>query len=289
MVSFLGGVITQEIIKYTGKFTPFNQWSWFEFEYLVRELNENEINREPLNSRYDEQISIFGQEIQQKLENLNIFLVGAGAAGCEYLKNFAMMGVSSITNNNKGGCLTLTDFDCIEISNLNRQFLFRKEDIGKTKSEVASKRIINMNPNFNCKVFNAKIGSENEHIFNDNFWEKQNIVFNAVDNKEARRYIDQKVTEFSLNSFDVGTLGTSATSSIFLNNSTLSYIELNPISKNDENTNNIGLCTIHAFPSTITHCIEISNLNRQFLFRKEDLGYKIRNSFKRNYKDESKF
>ena len=258
MVSFLGGVIAQEIIKYTGKFTPFNQWSWFEFEYLVRELNENEINREPLNSRYDEQISIFGQEIQQKLENLNIFLVGAGAAGCEYLKNFAMMGVSSITNNNKGGCLTLTDFDCIEISNLNRQFLFRKEDIGKTKSEVASKRIINMNPNFNCKVFNAKIGPENEHIFNDNFWEKQNIVFNAVDNKEARQYIDQKVTEFSLNSFDVGTLGTSATSSIFLNNSTLSYIELNPISKNDENTNNIGLCTIHAFPSTITHCIEWS-------------------------------
>ena len=115
-----------------------------------------------------------------------------------------------------------------------------------------------MNPNFNCKVFNAKIGPENEHIFNENFWEKQNIVFNAVDNKEARRYIDQKVTEFSLNSFDVGTLGTSATSSIFLNNSSLSYIELNPISKNDENTNNIGLCTIHAFPSTITHCIEWS-------------------------------
>ena len=139
MVSFLGGVITQEIIKYTGKFTPFNQWSWFEFEYLVRDLNENEINRKPLNSRYDEQISIFGQEIQQKLENLNIFLIGAGAAGCEYLKNFAMMGVSSIKNNNKGGCLTLTDFDCIEISNLNRQFLFRKEDLGKTKSEIASK------------------------------------------------------------------------------------------------------------------------------------------------------
>ena len=209
-----------------------------------------------MNSRYDEQISIFGQEIQQKLENLNIFLIGAGAAGCEYLKNFAMMGVSSIKNNNKGGCLTLTDFDCIEISNLNRQFLFRKEDLGKTKSEIASKEIIKMNPNFNCKVFNAKIGPENEHIFNENFWEKQNIVFNAVDNKEARRYIDQKVTEFSLNSFDVGTLGISATSSIFLNNSSLSYIELNPISKNDENTNNIGLCTIHAFPSTITHCIE---------------------------------
>jgi len=260
LVSFLGGVIAQEIIKYTGTFTPFNQWTWFEFEYLVRNLNEKEINREPINSRYDEQISIFGREIQKKLEELNLFLVGAGAAGCEYLKNFAMMGISSVNDqNNKNGNLTLTDFDTIEISNLNRQFLFRKEDIGKAKSEIAFKSIKEMNPNFNCKIFNARIGPENEHIFNDNFWEKQNIIFNAVDNKEARRYIDQKVTEFSLNSMDVGTLGTSANCSVFLNNSSLSYIELNPISENNENNNeNIGLCTIHGFPSTINHCIEWS-------------------------------
>ena len=79
LVSFLGGVIAQEIIKYTGRFTPFNQWSWFEFEYLVRDLKEKEINREPMNSRYDEQISIFGREIHKKLEELNLFLVGAGA------------------------------------------------------------------------------------------------------------------------------------------------------------------------------------------------------------------
>ena len=44
MVSFLGGVIAQEIIKYTGKFTPFNQWSWFEFEYLVRNLNHEKVD-----------------------------------------------------------------------------------------------------------------------------------------------------------------------------------------------------------------------------------------------------
>ena len=94
-----------------------------------------------------------------------------------------------------------------------------------------------MNSNFNCKVFNSIIGPENEYIFNDNFWkkEKQNIVFNAVDNKEARRYIVQKVTEFSLNSMDVGTLGTSVNCFVLLNNSSLWYIELNPISENTEN------------------------------------------------------
>ena len=77
-----------------------------------------------------------------------------------------------------------------------------------------------MNSNFNCKVFNAIIGPENEYIFNDNFWkkEKQNIAFNAVDNKGAWRYIVQKVTEFSLNSMDVGILGTSANCFVLLNN-----------------------------------------------------------------------
>lgn len=288
IVSFIGGVMAQEIIKYTGTFTPFNQWSWFEFEYLIRGLNDEKVNREPLNSRYDEQICIFGRDIQNKLQELNVFLVGAGAVGCEYLKNFAMMGISSSDeqNNMKKGSLTVTDFDCIEVSNLNRQFLFRKEDVGNTKSEVASKAVKEMNKNFNVKVFNARIGPENEHIFNDNFWKKQNIVFNAVDNKEGRRYIDQKVTEFSLNSIDAGTLGTSANCSIFLNNSTLSYTELNPISQNENNTNDIGLCTVHSFPSTITHCIEWSrdqfekyfSLNIKFLkkiFSGNEIEFKL--------------
>jgi ubiquitin-activating enzyme E1 len=48
-------------------------------------------------------------------------MVGAGALGCEYLKMFSLMGVSC----SKEGFLHVTDDDNIEISNLNRQFLFR--------------------------------------------------------------------------------------------------------------------------------------------------------------------
>ncbi len=47
--------------------------------------------------------------------------VGAGAIGCELLKNFAMMGVGCSTE----GAVYVTDMDIIEKSNLNRQFLFR--------------------------------------------------------------------------------------------------------------------------------------------------------------------
>ena len=47
--------------------------------------------------------------------------MGAGALGCELLKNMAMMGVGSSPE----GAVYVTDMDTIEKSNLNRQFLFR--------------------------------------------------------------------------------------------------------------------------------------------------------------------
>lgn len=52
--------------------------------------------------------------------------VGAGAIGCELLKNFALIGLGA----GGGGLVTVTDMDFIEKSNLNRQFLFRSQDIG---------------------------------------------------------------------------------------------------------------------------------------------------------------
>lgn len=55
---------------------------------------------------------------------LLLFQVGAGAIGCELLKNFAMMGLAS-----GDGEVIVTDMDTIEKSNLNRQFLFRPWDV----------------------------------------------------------------------------------------------------------------------------------------------------------------
>lgn len=50
--------------------------------------------------------------------------MGAGAIGCELLKNFAMIGLAS-----GEGEVIVTDMDTIEKSNLNRQFLFRPSDV----------------------------------------------------------------------------------------------------------------------------------------------------------------
>jgi ubiquitin-activating enzyme E1 len=42
--------------------------------------------------RYDDYIAVFGRELQEKMQQLSFFLVGAGAIGCEMIKNWAMMG-----------------------------------------------------------------------------------------------------------------------------------------------------------------------------------------------------
>ena len=124
--SFLGGIASQEIIKFTGKFTLINQWFWFEFFEILENLPEN-IDKSLKNIRYDVKIAIFSREMQNKIFDTNIFIVGAGALECEFMKNFALMGFAINENKN----VTVTDNDNIEISNLNRQFLFRKSDVGK--------------------------------------------------------------------------------------------------------------------------------------------------------------
>lgn len=264
ITSFLGGVVAQEALKLTGKFSPFNQWFEFEFNYLSKEYNkisvEKNINEE--NVRYKEQIEIFGQEVQDKLNSLNIFLIGAGAIGCEYLKNFAMMGVSS-----KEGTLTLTDFDKIELSNLNRQFLFRENNIGQFKSEVAKYYTKIMNNSLNIKDYKNIVSPETENIFTDSFWDKQDIIFNAVDNMKARFYISDKVSIHQKYHVDAGTLGVDSSSCFILKNLSSTYKEQNQNKKDNDGLIETGMCTVHSFPTSIKHCIQWARNEYEYIFK----------------------
>ena len=246
--SFLGGISAQEIVKITGKYKPIHQWIWFDFSETVENLDKN-IDRKLQNDRYDDQIAIYGNKIQEKLSNSNIFIIGAGALGCEFLKCFALIGVST----NKEKAVTITDNDNIEISNLNRQFLFKYNDISKSKSITACNASKEMNTNFNCNAMKARIGEENENIFKEKFWQNQDYIINAVDNLEARIYISEQSLIYKKILIDSGTLGTIANSQVIIPNKTIKYTE--PIKENIEQEA-IAMCTLRNFPTLITHCIE---------------------------------
>ena len=247
VTAFFGGLITQEIIKSTGQYTPINQWLFFDFFETMENIKEN-ADRSLKNSRYDDQIAIYGNEIQNKLEKTNFFMVGAGATGCEFLKNFAMMGVCS----EKDYKFIVTDNDNIEISNLSRQFLFKKKDVGKSKSEVAKDSVKLMNPDFNIESKQDLVSSETENIFNEDFWERNDFIIYAVDSISARKYIDTKVIMFEKCAIDSGTRGVDGRSQIIVPYETNTYTDEAPSS----NIRELPMCTLRLFPSKIEHCIE---------------------------------
>ena len=248
--SFFGGIIAQEIIKATGKYLPIDQWFISDFFECVENLNDDKTDRTLKNCRYDDQIAIFGNEIQEKIQKSNLFMVGSGATGCEFLKNFAMMGFCT----DKKSKFVVTDNDNIEMSNLSRQFLFNKNNVGQSKSITAAKTVKEMNPNFNVEGMQTKVCEETEKIFNERFWNKQNIVIYAVDSTEARKYIDNNVILYHKIGIDSGTKGTEAQSNIFIPYKTITYNDIAP----DTTEKTLPLCTLRHFPSLIEHCIEWS-------------------------------
>lgn len=88
----LGGIAAQEVMKAcSGKFMPVVQWMYFDALECLPENPQDNLSEaicQPINSRYDGQIAVFGSEFQTKLQNISYFLVGAGAIGCEMLKNW---------------------------------------------------------------------------------------------------------------------------------------------------------------------------------------------------------
>ena len=279
--SIIGGMLAQEVVKFTGKYTPINQWIWFDFFETVSLLDEN-IERKLEGTRYDDLISIYGNEIQKKLENLNIFIIGAGANGCEFLKNFSLMGISC-----SKGKITVTDNDLIEVSNLNRQFLYRKENIGNFKSKIACENAKKFNPNANVDYLQLMVSENTENIFNDDFWNKQDLIIFAVDSDEARNYIDNKCINNKLIGIDAGTLGTKGRVTLIVPDKTISLRERTQEKKIEVS---IPMCTLHHFPNTINHCLEYAKIKflevtNESIKNLKDYLSQIENEFRDNNKE----
>ncbi|XP_045831132.1 ubiquitin-activating enzyme E1 1-like [Trifolium pratense] len=247
MAAMFGGIVGQEVVKAcSGKFHPLFQFFYFDsVESLPTEpLHPNDLK--PINSRYDAQISVFGQKLQKKFEDAQVFVVGSGALGCEFLKNLALMGVSC----GGQGKLTVTDDDVIEKSNLSRQFLFRDWNIGQAKSTVAASAAASINPRLNIEALQNRVGTETENVFHDTFWENLSVVINALDNVNARLYVDQRCLYFQKPLLESGTLGAKCNTQMVIPHLTENYG-----ASRDPPEKQAPMCTVHSFPHNIDHCL----------------------------------
>ncbi|KAK1768423.1 NEDD8-activating enzyme E1 catalytic subunit [Phialemonium atrogriseum] len=185
------------------------------------------------------------------MDNMKILVIGAGGLGCEILKNLALSGFKDIH---------VIDMDTIDISNLNRQFLFRKADVGKFKAEVAASFVERRVKGVKITPHNCKIQD-----FDEDFYMQFQLVVCGLDSIEARRWInatlvnmvDPEVEDSYKPLIDGGTEGFKGQSRVVLPSVT-SCIECQLDMHAPRAA--VPLCTIATIPRQPEHCIEWAHI-----------------------------
>ena len=132
------------------------------------------------------------------LSDKKILIVGAGGLGCELLKLLVINGFKQIS---------IIDMDKIERSNLNRQFLFDHSSIGKYKSEIAIEKIKEYRQDSTLKI-NSYIGNiKDENKFGAKFYSNFDLILNALDNNDARYYINNICIKLNIPLINSGSEG----------------------------------------------------------------------------------
>ena len=134
---------------------------------------------------------------EERLLNSKILIIGAGGLGCELLKSLAFNGFKHID---------IIDMDQVDVSNLNRQFLFRKKDVGRYKSEVAAEYVRNrimgrFPPIKDAHGNEIKEGIEINHKtcyiqdLGDDYYKQFDLVIGGLDNINARFWMNNKLVK----------------------------------------------------------------------------------------------
>ncbi|RYC65756.1 hypothetical protein CHU98_g477 [Xylaria longipes] len=167
-----------------------------------------------------------------------VLMVGAGGIGCELLKNLVLTGFGEVH---------IVDLDTIDLSNLNRQFLFRHEHIKKSKAEIAKEAAQRFNPNVKIVAYHANI---KDAQFNLEWFKAFHLVFNALDNLEARRHVNRMCLAADVPLIESGTTGFNGQVQVIKKGVTACY---DCTAK--EVPKSFPVCTIRSTPSQPIHCI----------------------------------
>lgn len=183
--------------------------------------------------------AILGADLFGKIASSKILVVGAGGIGCELMKNLVLVGF---------GHVEVIDLDTIDLSNLNRQFLFQKVHIGKPKSLVAANTALQFNPLIDIKPHHSNVKDTSQ--FGWEYFEQFDVVCNALDNLDARRWVNKMCIMTGIPLVESGTTG-------FLG-------QVQPIARGlsecydcvtKPTPKTYPVCTIRSTPSTPIHCI----------------------------------
>ncbi|PSK59320.1 Ubiquitin-activating enzyme E1-like [Elsinoe australis] len=177
-------------------------------------------------------------QLHQQIQQSRILVVGAGGIGCELLKNLVTTGF---------GQIHIVDLDTIDLSNLNRQFLFRHSHIKKSKALVAKETAGKFNPNVTIEAYHANI---KDSQFNVQWFKSFEVVFNALDNLDARRHVNRMCVAAEVPLIESGTTGFNGQVQPIKPGVTQCY-DCTP----KEAPKSFPVCTIRSTPSQPIHCI----------------------------------
>jgi len=181
---------------------------------------------------------VFHDSLTKSISDSKILMVGAGGIGCELLKNIVLTGFKDIE---------IIDLDTIDVSNLNRQFLFQKQHVGKSKSAVARESALRFAPDAKIKAYHDSIMKEEYGI---NFYKQFNLCLNALDNRAARSHVNRMCLAADIPLVESGTAGYLGQVTVIRKGKTECY-ECQP--KPHQKT--FPGCTIRNTPSEPIHCI----------------------------------
>ena len=135
---------------------------------------------------FERLITLIGEDNVNKLKKANVLIVGLGGVGDYALETLVRSGIYN---------LTIVDGDIVELSNLNRQIISKRDVIGRPKALVAQARTLEINPDVNLKVINQFISKDNFSLLNiDSF----DYVIDACDDLNLKILLIKNADKYKL-------------------------------------------------------------------------------------------
>lgn len=202
---------------------------------------------------------VFNAELGAKVNGTKLLVVGAGGIGCELLKNLVLTGFKDITVVSSPLFLkklrafhdtricSQIDLDTIDVTNLNRQFLFQRQHVGMSKSKVARESVLQFVPDAKVEALHDSITNAQYGV---TFFKGFSLVLNALDNRAARSHVNRMCLAADVPLVESGTAGYLGQVTVIRKGKTECY-ECQP--KPHQKT--FPGCTIRNTPSEPIHCI----------------------------------